>query len=46
MKRICLILLLSLTVATFAHPGRTDKNGGHHTSKCNHKKGVCYYHYH
>ena len=29
MKRICLILLLSLTVATFAHPGRTDKNGGY-----------------
>lgn len=42
---ICAIILFTAT-ASFAHSGRTDSNGGHHTSECNHKNGICYYHHH
>lgn len=43
MKKISLVILvvfLSLPLIVFAHPGRTDKNGGHY----NRKTGE--YHYH
>lgn len=43
MKKISLgiiIILVSLPLIVFAHPGRTDKNGGHY----NRKTGE--YHYH
>lgn len=45
MKRISVlliaILLLSLTVPAYAHPGRTDANGGHY----NRSTGVYHYHH-
>ncbi len=47
MKKVLLLLcFLLLTLFSFAHPGRTDSNGGHHTSQCDHARGICYYHYH
>jgi uncharacterized protein (DUF486 family) len=45
---LLLALLISNTFSTFAHPGRTDKNGGH-TCRTNCAKwGLKYgqYHYH
>jgi hypothetical protein len=49
MKKITLILIAIALIApsvTFAHPGRTDKKGGH-TCKTNCTKwGLKYGHYH
>ena len=41
---ILLILVLSCTVFSFAHSGRTDSNGGHRDNK--NVSGLGYYHYH
>ena len=38
------ILLSSFSITSFAHPGRTDSNGGHHDNK--NKSGLGSYHYH
>ena len=47
MKKIILtILLVIISTIVFSHSGRTDSNGGHHTSQCDHANGICYYHYH
>lgn len=45
MKKILLFLFLTSSIL-FAHSGRTDSKGGHHTKNCDHNRGVCYYHYH
>lgn len=41
---ILLILVVSCTVFSFAHSGRTDSNGGHRDNK--NVSGLGYYHYH
>lgn len=47
MKKIILvILLIMMSTLAFATSGRTDSNGGHHTSQCDHARGICYYHRH
>ncbi|MFT7005275.1 MAG: hypothetical protein ACJAWW_002648 [Sulfurimonas sp.] len=49
MKKIILATFLFLLVVpiTFAHSGRTDKNGGHNCSQASIDKGLCAgYHYH
>ena len=47
-KLIFASLLFLLAVPTsFAHSGRTDKNGGHNCSQASINKGLCSgYHYH
>lgn len=45
MKKV-LFLFLLLSSLVLAHSGRTDSKGGHHTSQCDHARGICYYHYH
>lgn len=45
MKKV-LLLFLILSSLALAHSGRTDSNGGHHTSQCDHTRRICYYHYH
>tara|TARA_R110002033_G_scaffold99376_1_gene147775 strand:+ start:7549 stop:7809 length:261 start_codon:yes stop_codon:yes gene_type:complete len=47
-KLILASLLFLLAVPTsFAHSGRTDKNGGHNCSQASIDKGLCTgYHYH
>lgn len=40
MKRFIFLLLLLISLMSFAHPGRTDADGGHY----NRKNGT--YHYH
>lgn len=45
LKKILISLFLLSTLA-LAHSGRTDSQGGHHTSQCDHSRGICYYHYH
>lgn len=39
-----IILLFLFPITTFAHSGRTDRNGGHHDYR--NKSGLGYYHYH
>ncbi len=52
MKKLFLILVLIVAIAlpsvTFAHPGRTDSNGGHYCRTNCEKWGYKYgeYHYH
>lgn len=41
---IALLLLLTLSLAALAHPGRTDSRGGHRDNK--NKSGLGSYHYH
>ena len=41
---LCCILLFTFPLASFAHSGRTDANGGHHDYK--NKSGLGDYHYH
>ena len=40
-KLIAIVLCSSLSVVAFAHPGRTDSNGGHY----NHSTGEYHYHH-
>jgi hypothetical protein len=49
MKKLILASLLFLLAVptSFAHSGRTDKNGGHNCSQASIDKGLCTgYHYH
>lgn len=41
---LCIILLFTFPVISFAHSGRTDSSGGHHDY--NNKSGLGSYHYH
>ena len=41
---LALLLLLTLSLAALAHPGRTDSRGGHRDNK--NKSGLGSYHYH
>jgi len=44
---IALTVLLGTCASTYAHSGRTDKNGGHNCSAKSKQKGLCTgYHYH
>ncbi|WP_342556280.1 YHYH domain-containing protein [Paenibacillus sp. FSL R7-0652] len=44
---LSLIMLVGVSSAAYAHPGRLDKSGGHKCSAKSIKKGLCTgYHYH
>lgn len=43
---VCLAFVYSLTSITYAHPGRTDKNGGHYVRTSGWGYSVGSYHYH
>ncbi len=43
---ICFILIFTLMSVTYAHPGRTDKNGGHYVRTAGYGYTVGSYHYH
>lgn len=43
---VCLAFVFSLTSITYAHPGRTDKNGGHYVRSSGWGYAIGSYHYH
>ena len=44
---ISLVITIGTASPTYAHSGRTDKNGGHNCSAKSKQKGLCSgYHYH